>query len=144
MKKNIFYGAVISYNVIKQFYWDDKSFDHFVFQQMMDDGNMENDHYKLVFYAIDKDGCILNNYKPLAIKKINKRKHTLTKNVFFANIVLHRKHLDILYAKPTSNSELKLYPTRYNDTDYVSYIAETINSPVVAVTLDPSPPAKPY
>ena len=142
MKKNIFYGAVISYDVIKQFYRDDETFDRFVFQQMMDDGDRVNDHYKLVFYAIAKDNCILNDNKPLPIKKINKRKHPLGKNVFFANIELHRKELEILYPNLTSNSELRLYPKSYEDTDYVSYVAETINSPVIAVTLDPSPPAK--
>ena len=53
MKKNIFYGAVISYSVIKQFYRNDETFDRFVFQQMMDDGDRENataPKYKSLFF----------------------------------------------------------------------------------------------
>ena len=142
MKKNIFFGAVISYDVIKEYYRDNHSFDRFVFQQMMDDGDRTNDHYQLVVYAIDKDKCVLNDEKPLAITKKSKNRYVRSKNVFFANIELHRKQLDYLYAKPSSTSELRLYPKAYDGTDYVSYVAETSNSAAITVSLDPSPPAK--
>ena len=141
MKKNIFYGAVISYDVIKEHYRDNPAFDRFVFQQMMADGDRANDHYRLVVYAIDKEGCILNEAKPLQISKISKSRYERSKNVFFANIVLHRKDLEKLYAKPTSNSDLRLFPKAFEETDYVSYIAETHNSRAITVSLDPSPPA---
>jgi len=141
MKKNIFYGAVISYDVIKKYYRDDESFHSFVFQQWMDDGDKENDHYKLIVYAIANDGCILNHDEPLPIKKLNERKHVLTRSVHFANIVLYRKELDCLYRNPESTAELKLFPESYDGTTYVSYSAETINSPRVSVKLDPCPPA---
>jgi hypothetical protein len=142
MKKNIFLGAVVSYDVIKEFYRDNPSFDRFVFQQMMSDGDRGNDHYRLVMYAIASDGCILNEEKPLPINKMGKSRHVKGKNVFFANIVLRKEHLEILYPKPSNSSQLKLYPIAYKDTDYVSYIAETVNSPSTTVTIDPSPPAK--
>ena len=139
-KKNYFVAAVMSIADLDAYKEDE--FNNFTFQQFIDDGEKNDDYYVLGAYAIDKDKCILNDEKPLAITKKSKNRYVRSKNVFFANIELHRKQLDYLYAKSSSTSELRLYPKAYDGTDYVSYVAETSNSAAITVSLDPSPPAK--
>ncbi len=140
LKKNTFQGALIGYNVVETYYRNDPTFSRFVFQQKIKDGSKANDDYDLMIWAIDNKGAAMNT-EVIPIEPLTDRPLPKNKKVNFANIVLSRKDLDYLYISPTSKGELKLYPEEYKDTNYVSYSAETINSPLRVVKLNPSPPA---
>ncbi len=81
------------------------------------------------------------HFSPVQITFLPERSYPKQKKLQFANVILTTKDLDFLY-KAGGTSHLKIYPEQFEKTDYVAYSAETINSPVVAVVLNPSPPAK--
>lgn len=141
-KNNRFYGGKISFSTI-----DDirqmPGFAGIYFQQGVTDGSKHDDNFDLVAYAGIDDGVGLI-FQQIPISPIYDRSYPKTKKLRFGNVILTKQKLDYLYAKPGSTSNLKVYPFQYEDTDYVAYNAETINSPVVAVSLNPSPPARSY
>jgi hypothetical protein len=146
MSKKIdqFFGATMSYTTVDT-YFSDPNFGYFVFQQMIDDGELKDDDYTLIAYTIKKDGSVFNGGTPLPLGPINKPAFPVGVTVHFADIKLFPAALHTLYP-PGSTSDLYLYPTGfYGTTGYVVYTAETESpaNPLTTIThpINPSPPA---
>lgn len=146
-KRNTFYGAVVTYATISTYYQNTNfpDFDHFTFQQQLDDGTKADDDFTLTVFAVDKYGVVLNGGNPLPITPANSGGYEAKKNVQFANLKLELAGLATLYPAGVT-SDLDVYPYAfYKATGYVIYMAETFsafnpNVPI-NVPINPSPPA---
>jgi hypothetical protein len=146
-KKNTFYGATVTAATISTYYKNTNfpDFDHFTFQQQLDDGTKPDDDFTLTVFAIDKYGVVLNAGTPLPITPVNSNGFTPKNNVQFANLKLDLTGLATLYPKDIK-CDLSVSPHAfYKATGYVIYMCVTEspfhpNTPI-KVPIDPSPPA---
>jgi hypothetical protein len=117
--QNDFHGASLSYTTIKEFYPKSEggqysqNFDHFAFLYVLNNSSADEDNdYYLSAYAVATDGSILNEGKPLKIKKLGQvfePDELENKKIILANINLSTTILDILY-EHNKKSDLGLYP----------------------------------
>jgi hypothetical protein len=146
-KKNLFYGAVISYGTVTNYYHPptSSSFGGFVFQLMIDDKGHPNNDFKLIAYAVTLDGGLLNGGRPIDMKLhfTIPDEPCNRKEIKFANMKLDVYGLGLLYPSGVT-SDLTVKPTGcYGDTGYVVLTAETIDTELlkIARVINPSPPA---
>jgi hypothetical protein len=143
--KNIFSGVEMTYDLVQTYYLKTPDFDHFVFQQMIDEVDIGN--FTLTVYAVSKSS-VLNNGNPLIVSEFNGKNFPGIKpNIQFANMNLGLSGLGLLYP-PGCTSNLKVYPAGYywqnsKETAYIYYTAETKNGKEFILTskINPSPPA---
>ncbi len=64
-KKNTFYGALVTYATISTYYQNPNfpDFDHFTFQQQLDDATKPDDDFTLTVFAVDKYGVVLKRWQ---------------------------------------------------------------------------------
>lgn len=149
-RTNKFSGISLKYSTVFTYFRNNNfpDFDHFVFQQMIDDdGNATGDNFTLAAYAVNKDLSVLNNGNPLPNDEMDASGVLGIKpGIQFANMRLDKNALTELYKSATS--ALSVYPpgppiTYYKNTSYVQYVAQTKDSQdvVTVAKVDPSPPA---
>lgn len=141
MPKNTFDGAIMSQSSVGTYYPANTDFDHFVFQQMLEDPGDPDNAYTLCAYAVLKMGPpVLIPLSP----NLNGKGYKAPKGVQFANMKLGSSDLAALYPS-TVNGDITITPVgAYLGSDYVAYSASTQGgSGDVAntVPLNPSPPA---
>ncbi len=142
-KKNKFYGAILNQSTVSTYYPVNPTypnFDHFVFQQMIEDPTDPDDNYTLVAYAANKTGLPIL-LPPLVAS--NATPFKAGKKVQFANMKLDLIGLASLYPNGVT-SDVELDPTGfYPGTYYIAYTASTVGSGFAVHTypVDPSPPA---
>jgi hypothetical protein len=151
-RTNKFLGIILDYETVFTYYKNSKypDFDHFVFQQMIDDNcEQEGSNFSLAAYAVNADFSVLNGGKQLPKKELDKPGVPGTKKgIQFANMKLDNIALAYLYK--SSKSRLFVHPVGppieyYPDTSYVQYVAETTDAVdhlvIASKKIDPSPPA---
>jgi len=140
MPKNTFDGAIMSQASVSTYYPANTNFDHFVFQQALEDPNDPDNTYSLCANAVLKTGL------PVFIQlspDLKGKGYKAPKGVQFANMKLMPADLAILYPS-TVTGDITITPVgAYLGSDYVTYNASTLGSGNVGATvpLNPSPPA---
>ena len=142
-KKNQFHGAVMSKAIISAYYPSNPDFDHFTFQQVLDDSTKPDDDYTLIVYAVVHSG------PPVLLPPIadtNDAPFNAGKKLHFANMKLDAAGLIALYPRGVT-SDLTINPGGlYLNTNYIYYTGSAsyiFNDDVVTTThpINPSPPA---
>lgn len=141
MPKNTFDGAIMSQSSVSTYYPANTNFDHFVFQQMLEDPGDPDNTYTLCAYAVLKTGLpVLIPLSP----NLNGKGYKAPKGVQFANMKLGPSDLAILYPS-TVKGDITITPLgAYLGSDYVVYSASTqggAGNVGNTVPLNPSPPA---
>jgi hypothetical protein len=112
-------------------------FDHFVFQQVIEDGTKKADTITLIAYAIDKNGKTIGNY--LTLKSLPTDSYQAPKRIHFANIIVKIRDLDVIFPSGVKSS-LKLFPILSHYPHHIAY-KFVCESCFTNLTIDPSPPA---
>jgi hypothetical protein len=150
-----FYGVIVPYDTIKDWYLDRADFSSFIFQQQRDtkgDSEETNDkNYTLITYPVDVTGALLKGASIIdGLAPATKERSITRKLVNHANMKLERTVLNHLYHGGRI-SDLFIYPRGYyttregTPTDYMAYEAITYSNQQKALPirrdLNPSPPA---
>jgi hypothetical protein len=139
MPRNTFDGAIMSHTDVSTYYPSNTNFDHFVFQQVLEDTNGPDNTYTLCAYAVLIAGPPV--FIPLS-PNLNGKGYKAPKGVQFANMKLAPPDLAILYPSGVT-ADITITPLgAYEATDYVQYSASTPggNNVVNSVKINPSPP----
>lgn len=144
-RQNKFCAGILDEDLVNIYYPNHPGFDHFVFQQMIGNATGTEDHYKLVVFAVDQYGTVLNNGVGYHLDKVNPPQDLLAHPcVQFANMKLTLTDLYNLYGNEPVVSLLVVPAGFYNGTDYIYYDVSRLHGLIGlggTIHINPSPPA---
>lgn len=138
-KKNTFLAVEMS--IADLDYYQEPGFNHFTFQQLMLDGDKNDDAYTLGVYAVNDGGDIMND-EQIILKELSTSSYVAGKRVQFANIVLRYEDLEQIFPDHIPNTPITLTPIK--TAKYPHFVSYTVQggAGLSSIIIDPSPPAK--
>jgi hypothetical protein len=138
-KKNTFLAVEMS--IADLDYYQEPGFKHFTFQQLMLDGDKNDDAYTLGVYAVNDEGNIMND-EQIILNGLGTSSLTVGKRVQFANIVLRYDDLEQIFPNHIPNTPITLTPIK--TAKYPHFISYNVQggAGLTSIIIDPSPPAK--